>query len=56
MHYAACEGHPHPLDGQEIDFGEHGISREEVPSPWRDLLVGVDGAGRGDEHALTQQV
>jgi hypothetical protein len=28
-------GHTHPLDGQEIDFGEHGIERDQVPSPWR---------------------
>lgn len=38
IHYNACDGHPHPLDGQEIDFGDHGIPREEVPSPWRELL------------------
>jgi hypothetical protein len=36
--YTAVIGHSHPLDGQEIDFGEHGIERVQVPSPWRELL------------------
>jgi hypothetical protein len=36
--YTAVMGHEHPLDGQEIDFGEHGIQRDQVPSPWRELL------------------
>jgi hypothetical protein len=38
--YTAVMGHEHPLDGQEIDFGEHGIERDQVPSPWRELLDG----------------
>jgi hypothetical protein len=38
IHYTACEGYKHPLDGQSIDFGDYGIPREEVPSPWRELL------------------
>jgi hypothetical protein len=40
IQYTACAGHQHPLDGQEIDFGEHGIERDQVPSPWRELLDG----------------
>jgi hypothetical protein len=36
--YTACEGHTHPLDGQSIDFGEYGIPRDQVPSPWREML------------------
>jgi hypothetical protein len=36
--YTAVLGHQHPLDGQSIDFGDHGIEREEVPRPWRELL------------------
>jgi hypothetical protein len=40
LRYTACEGHPHQLDGREIDFGEHGIERDQVPSPWRELLDG----------------
>jgi hypothetical protein len=36
----ACAGHQHPLDGQEIDFSELGIERDQVPSPWRELLDG----------------
>jgi hypothetical protein len=40
LHYTACEGCTHPLDGQSIDFGDYGISRDEVPSPWRELLEG----------------
>jgi hypothetical protein len=31
-------GHTHPLDGQSIDFGDHGIPLDQVPSPWRELL------------------
>jgi hypothetical protein len=38
--YRACTGYEHPLDCQSIDFGEHGIPRDEVPSPWRELLDG----------------
>jgi hypothetical protein len=41
LHYRACPGHPHPLDGQSIDFGDHGIARSDVPSPWRELLGDV---------------
>jgi len=40
IHYKACGGYSHPLDGQGIDFGEHGIERAQVPSPWRELLDG----------------
>jgi hypothetical protein len=36
--YDACSGYDHPLDGQSIDFGEPGIDRSQVPSPWRELL------------------
>ena len=36
--FHSCEGYEHPLDGQSIDFGDYGIPREEVPSPWRELL------------------
>jgi hypothetical protein len=36
--YTAVFGHTHPLDGQSIDFGDYGIPRDEVPSPWRELL------------------
>jgi hypothetical protein len=36
--FNACMGYEHPLDGQSIDFGVCGIPREEVPSPWRELL------------------
>jgi hypothetical protein len=36
--YTAVMGHEHPLDGQSIDFGERGIEKWEVPSPWRELL------------------
>jgi hypothetical protein len=39
LHYTACEGYTHPLDGRSIDFGDYGIAREEVPSPWRELLA-----------------
>jgi hypothetical protein len=39
IHYTACDGYTHPLDGQSIDFGDYGIPSEEVPSPWRELLV-----------------
>jgi hypothetical protein len=39
LHYTACEGYSHPLDGQSIDFGAHGIARDQVPSPWRELLI-----------------
>jgi hypothetical protein len=39
IHYTACAGHTHPLDGQSVDFGDYGIPREEVPSPWRELLA-----------------
>jgi hypothetical protein len=42
LHYTACDGYTHSLDGQSIDFGDYGVTREEVPSPWRELL---------DEHA-----
>jgi hypothetical protein len=38
LSYTACEGYPHPLDGQSVDFGEHGIERDQVPSPWREML------------------
>jgi hypothetical protein len=37
--YSAVTGYEHPLSGQSIDFGEHGIPRDEVPSP----LAGVAG-------------
>lgn len=40
IHYTAVMGHTHPLDGQSIDFGDHGIERDQVPSPWRELLDG----------------
>jgi hypothetical protein len=40
LSYRACAGYEHPLDCQSIDFGEHGIPRDEVPSPWRELLDG----------------
>jgi hypothetical protein len=36
--FNACTGYEHPLDGQSIDFGDYGIPREEVPSPWLELL------------------
>jgi hypothetical protein len=39
IRFHACTGYEHPLDGQSIDFGDYGIPREEVPSPWRELLV-----------------
>jgi len=38
--YNAVMGYEHPLDGQSVDFGDYGIPREEVPSPWRELLEG----------------
>jgi hypothetical protein len=38
LSYHACEGYEHPLDGQGIDFGVPGISRDQVPSPWRELI------------------
>ncbi|MDB5616107.1 hypothetical protein [Tardiphaga sp.] len=38
IRYDACSGYDHPLDGQSIDFGEPGIDRSQVPSPWRELL------------------
>jgi hypothetical protein len=40
--YAACAGYDHPLDGQSIMFDEP-LAREEVPSPWRELLNGCQG-------------
>jgi hypothetical protein len=39
MSFSACMGHTHPLDGCSVDFGLPGIPREEVPSPWRELLA-----------------
>jgi hypothetical protein len=41
IHYTACGGHEHPLDGQSIDFGVPGLDRDRVPSPWRELLNGA---------------
>jgi hypothetical protein len=38
IRYDACSGYDHPLDGQSIDFGEPGIDRSQVRSPWRELL------------------
>ena len=38
LSYTACAGHEHSLDGQSIDFGEYGIERDQVPSPWWELL------------------
>jgi hypothetical protein len=38
IRFDSCGDYKHPLDGQSIDFGDYGIPREEVPSPWRELL------------------
>jgi hypothetical protein len=38
MTYTAVAGRGHPLDGKEIDFGERGIERDQVPLPWREIL------------------
>jgi hypothetical protein len=43
LHYTACDGYEHPLDGKCIDFGVPGLDRNQVPSPWRELLEGVKG-------------
>jgi hypothetical protein len=37
--------HAHDLKGQSTDFGDYGIPREEVPSPWRELLASADQNG-----------
>ena len=42
MTYNACTGHTHPLDGCSVDFGDHGILRDQVPSPWRELFGEMD--------------
>jgi hypothetical protein len=39
--YTATPGHLHSLDGQSVGFGEQGISRDQVPSAWRELLDDV---------------
>jgi hypothetical protein len=60
LSYHACAGHEHPLDGQEIDFGVPGLSRDQVPSPWRELLESqadaitftLDSPGQDETEAL----
>jgi len=42
MTYNACTGYTHPLDGCSVDFGDHGILRDQVPSPWRELFGEMD--------------
>ena len=49
--YTAVVGHTHPLDGQSIDFGEYGIPRDQVPSPWRDLLGDVGKTFTFEQHS-----
>jgi hypothetical protein len=41
----------HPLDGQNIGFGDHGVLLEEVPSPWLELLNRVGETFSFEQHS-----